>query len=516
MTQISSQTRIEPDPRDVSGLPRAAQVPVADPAWMLSRQWWMGEMTGHNGGTPLRARIDTVVERLTYSDGEPDACIPSALLADPLPVSGSDHPRASFALGRRLLVQMQTEITGLAAVIEANGDPTGNLSEILSEFRRRLGSVHEAFPLKADSPALRRVPKSRQVDGLAALDAVLRDTDSAGRLFSERTRNWLRSQQPLAGADFQVETATHSRDVSTLTSDARIENAPGPRLHWSDLRGGQSDDIVPQSQTTALVRASFEGDAPASWWGMEEAGRNWAAAPAGPSDLGQLLIAASFATVGQGLWLCSVDAPTNALVQIGEVVLIDGFGRETSARQSQVAAQSAWTDATRERWLPLLADAPLLLGDATDMIAFGLDSAANLVWGEERIAPNADGRGQRTNARASERTVTELNFALRIPPPATWHPYIVTDGGTLLRRPLARQDGTGQVTAHELQSDLSPAALDLAPAQIDPAGFAVQRRWVIGRAPDGSRQLWRVRGNARAALSGSAGLAHDMVLRPEA
>lgn len=511
---MTVRNRLEPDSRSVRDVPRAARVQLADPAWMLSRQWWTGELTGADGGAPVQAQTRARVEHLTHGGGDSQAVVPSSYLAAPLP--DAVPLRDALAMGLRLLARVEAEIAGLAALIAQGRDPSGNLREMLFMLERNRARLPDAFPLDANSPALRRVPVARRIHGAAVLRAVRARDPEAERLLTPETQRWLLAQDR-GGAEFAAETATHSATITTHTDDIHIVDAPGPRLHWSDLRGHKHGDEVEDVTLRAVpVRLSYEGDAPASWWGLEAADRNWAAAPAGPSDLGQLLVSAAFAYPGRVAWLVPLDLPTNTLISVSEVTLIDGFGRETAVRETRSSGAGAWRDATGPQWMPLLADAPLLLGDATDLVSFGLDEADNLVWMEERVVPDSEGRGQAVTPDRPDRTVDEPTLALRVPPPDNWHPYVTAQDGTLTRRPLAGDDGAGGTQAQPLRSTLSPENLALSPVQIDPAGFALQQRWALGRAPDGSRHLWRVSGQARAQLGGSAGFAHDLVLRPEA
>ena len=51
---ITTWTRLEPLPRDAS-MQRSLQAQVRDPAWMLARQWQVGEFTGADAGSPVQA-----------------------------------------------------------------------------------------------------------------------------------------------------------------------------------------------------------------------------------------------------------------------------------------------------------------------------------------------------------------------------------------------------------------------------------------------------------------------------
>ncbi|WP_299961429.1 hypothetical protein [uncultured Roseobacter sp.] len=505
--------RIEPDSRSVQDIDQGALVPLADPAWMLSRQWWTGELAGSDGGTPVRTRVTFSTEGLAPADVDPQSVVPSAYLAvQDAPLS----MREAAALGLSILARMDDEISHMASIIEQGGDRSGNLREALDLLSRKRSEMPEAFPLEANTPVLRRMPPHQRVDGAAVRDAVLNEAPEARRLLSDGVQLWVRGQGE-GGAAFSAETARHSAQITTATDVIKIKEARGPRLRWSEVQGYDVwEEAATETRASVPVRLSYAGDAPAAWWGLEETGVAYASAPAGPSDLGQLLIAAAFAHPGALGWLVTVDASANSLLHVGEVALFDGFGRETTVTRADKGAAVAWKDDSAAQWMPLLADAPLLEGAPTDLIAFGLDETDNIVWMEERIVPDSDGRGTHPKPARPDRSTSDPVFALRVPSPSTWHPYLLQADGTLLRQSLPRHAQGGALDAVAPGTSLAPERMALIPQQIPPKGFALQRRWVLGRAPDGSRQVWRVNGTADAKLSGSAGLAHDLVLYPQA
>ena len=53
---VTTWTRIEQKPRDGT-LARGLQAQVRDAAWMLSRQWQLGEFAGEDAGSPVQATI---------------------------------------------------------------------------------------------------------------------------------------------------------------------------------------------------------------------------------------------------------------------------------------------------------------------------------------------------------------------------------------------------------------------------------------------------------------------------
>lgn len=74
---ITTWTRIEPLPRDAS-LERSLQAQVRDPAWMLARQWQVGEFLGADAGSPVQATLAGQLQTMTTycPAGDPALTIP--------------------------------------------------------------------------------------------------------------------------------------------------------------------------------------------------------------------------------------------------------------------------------------------------------------------------------------------------------------------------------------------------------------------------------------------------------
>ena len=74
---ITTWTRLEPLPRDAS-MERSLQAQVRDPAWMLARQWQVGEFLGADAGSPVQATLAGQLQTITtYCPGsDPAATIP--------------------------------------------------------------------------------------------------------------------------------------------------------------------------------------------------------------------------------------------------------------------------------------------------------------------------------------------------------------------------------------------------------------------------------------------------------
>ena len=54
---LNTWTRLEPLPQSTD-LEPALQAAIADPLWLLTRQWQFLELSGEDAGTPIEVRVD--------------------------------------------------------------------------------------------------------------------------------------------------------------------------------------------------------------------------------------------------------------------------------------------------------------------------------------------------------------------------------------------------------------------------------------------------------------------------
>lgn len=472
--------RVEPDPRNVSPVP-GAQAPTGDALWLLGRQWWMGEMAFFDGGTPMSAQVDVGTERLNAArrpQTASDNMVPSETLAAPMQL----HWRDRLRLGQSLL---------------AHSGARGSVADLV----RALAPL---APLEERHPILNRMGPDRKIDGAAVLKL-----SRAGRLDLPRNllsivSEWA-AEQPIEGDSFNPDTRRHSvtlegEEGSRLATDG----AAGPKLHWSDMTG-KAVNVTAARQEKPLSRVSVPGAQPHRWWRFEEHELDWTAAPAGPSDLGQLLIAASFAEQGQLLWRCGVETATNALVTVQAVGITDTFGTRQDASDASTDTLRGWCLPSGA--MPVLADAPLLQGAALEQASLRTDPTDNLAWLTETIVRGPDGRGTIWQSAPPFEEPSEPVVALRQTPPENWRAYGI-ESNKLVQLPFDGQAATGATI-------FAQATFALRPAQIGARGFRYTMQPMLGRAPSGRRVAWTVAYALPCERAGSSsGLRHDVIQRP--
>src|SRR3954453_24029464 len=100
MPSVTSWTRLEPRTRSEK-LP-GLDARIADPLWLLGRQWQMGELQGEEAGTPVGATLTYAVSPLTRYAPALRGGPGSSLLPDCVPLEalvGGDAPAPSAERG---------------------------------------------------------------------------------------------------------------------------------------------------------------------------------------------------------------------------------------------------------------------------------------------------------------------------------------------------------------------------------------------------------------------------------
>ena len=84
MASITYWSQLQPSPRDAS-IATSLAACVRDPAWMLSRQWQLGEFVGGDAGSPAFARISSRTAKFTGAQvGGSTTALADGQLLEPL------------------------------------------------------------------------------------------------------------------------------------------------------------------------------------------------------------------------------------------------------------------------------------------------------------------------------------------------------------------------------------------------------------------------------------------------
>ena len=483
---ITTWSRLEPQPT-TADLGPALQATVADPLWLLHRQWAFGELRGEDAGSPIDVRLAGELAHIDrYLPGAP-VTGSSATAVDydrhavPLEVAveretlRADQPRIGALAGQHAVRLLMTEGAGAMA-----------------------GRFTAAFPLDLAQPAdpvadrlgaeWRALLQGRGLDGFALADALAGHVDASDvvtSLPSEPTipqnqqarvrraltawwawmRDFVTEPDPAEAGAWQSEREEYAFSVAATGTAGELVLGAGEytdgRLDWwtFDIAGSPTlgAAVAPAGAETRAVPATlpspvrYPGMPADRYWEFEDARVNLGALDAGPSDLGRLLLVEYGLVYGPDWWLVPLELPVGSLFKVTDMRVRDTFGVETVIGPSRNTSGPAWEMfelSVRGRPLERLSDwfflAPTLSerleSDPIEQVSFVRDEMANLAWGVEHRAPGVSGAPVERALEASrqirhQRFVDDVGdarliYRLMSSVPTNWIPFEPVSAGT--------------------------------------------------------------------------------------
>lgn len=516
MTSVTAWYRIEPQSDDPApGPDRALQARVYDPAWLLGRQWQLGELTGEDAASPAWVRLrlaSTPINRVAFG-GITSELAPGQLV-EPL-VEGEPDAAAGWAAavaaGQHFLAALDT----------------AGLHDLADDFRA-------AYPLPdpGEPSARARILCRRGLDGLV-LAAAARDPDGVAQL-PARPQLSARQDEVLAVLTAWLSWYPAPGPSETAWVPERLEytfalgaadpsgtgelvlTAPayqGGRLDWTDLRLDQDAAALGATATPTSVtyaglptRVSYPGMPANRWWEFEDAGVSFGRIEAEGGDLARLLLI-EFATVyGNDWFVAPCDVELGTVVSVDALVVTDTFGRATLVPPADPEGWSMFRlTAARPGLLVLPAVTGADLESAPiEEVLLARDETANLAWAIERtVTGRAGERVDRYQAwrdrvaTSAAEPVSELpdetvTYQLVNDPPDHWTPLVPRSDGLrsirLERGEVLHGDGTVHPPLGRLLEPGRPLALF--EEELPRSGLRLTRSWQLARRPDSRVETW--------------------------
>ncbi|MFC3552160.1 hypothetical protein ACFOLC_14235 [Lysobacter cavernae] len=473
---ISTYNRIETLPTGPD-LDAGLQASLADPLWLLARQWQFNEFQGEDAGTPIDSRFAV--------RGRPvSACFPGGDIATApqLPVAVSTpiealieqepalarHPRFNAEAGLHLQRMIahdgpaslgEAVRTAFALTLPAPPDPDSDAPGLLWHVvwgTRAIDAAKLAAALRllrdasgnitALPPAL-ALPAPDHAAALARLGAWLRWLDDLVMEAPWPNPSWQPDRM-----EYRFSLGAFNDATPSLRLDAG-EYVDG-RLDWSsfDARTLTRDPETPPPATTqhAVERrhptpVRYPGMPADRYWEFEDARVNFAAVEAGPADLTRMMIAEFALAFGNDWFVVPLELEVGALYQVEDFKVVDSFGIEAAVHPSRNSDGTPWrmyelsagTDApgpmTDVLFLPPVADRALE-GAPLEQLLLVRDEMANLAWGIEKKVQGASGepieRGLEAARLAMRQQLTletgdpQLVYRLATHVPAHWIPLL--------------------------------------------------------------------------------------------
>jgi hypothetical protein len=517
---VTTWTRIEPDiltgdPQKDLTLGIAAE--LADPLWLLGRQWQMGEWQGEDAGSPVSAQVSAssyAIDSLAIGP-QTVAYQPTATPSDTLVEhDGSPADLPMRASGGRAFLDTLADnklSTYLAAAKSAFAFASHAGATVLERTLAAASGVDGDKVLAASHSG-----KIAQTLSVAAADSTN---------FTTALNDWLAWYGPRATAAvnpaWQTDRLEYRFSMSASVKEGRLTlTAPehhGGRIDWDTFTAspfasapaGATPAKAVVTALTAMPTLLQIPGMPSPWfWEVEDPTADAARIEAGPSDTARLLLIEAALAFTPDWFLLSLRLPVASLSTIDTLQITDTYGVTTIIRAADFVRPdpnfSLWKVTQGAAKLGYLLLPPpnisFLTSDPVEEVATLRDEAANLAWALHRIPatpaevipPATSGGGDWVYSPMTPLPDARVPLAL-----------MESAAGRFLVEAQMVNAPPNQPTA------LMPAGFQVRDEEIPDEGLTVRRRFEIGRTPDGVLRLWISRETAPGARMPASGVRFD-------
>lgn len=426
---ITSWTRLEPLPREAS-MQRSLQAQMRDPAWLLARQWQVGEFLGDDAGSAVQATLGVELRSVTtYRPGTDDS---KTAPIDPTVPIEVHVEREAVSLRMRGSVQLGLYFETL---IRTGG--VASPDTVISSFRQAFAfNSQPPDPTYAPPDALRfrSLVAGRVTDGEALyvsakavangqappqpLPAAAGDPTVANILKAFVSYRDSLFSQPVQDSAWQQSQLDYAFALgSPVANQSLLLNAPdfpGGRIDWysfdlvaskpNQVSTANPAQVTPVSLNFLPNHVVFRGMPDSRWWNFEDSVTDFGQLDAEHVDLAKLLVM-EFALVYGNDWFTvpvpitvgisgSDPSPRGTLSRVTTLLVTDTFGVRTLIRPSEQTTvnpgESPWSMykisglGTRSDYILM---APILgivdEADALEEVLFLRDDMAAMAWAVE-------------------------------------------------------------------------------------------------------------------------------------
>lgn len=474
--EIPLDFRLEVDPRGDS-YDEALSARVADPLWMLSRQWQFREFDGEDAGSPVEVdyRLDGMPV-LGYAPGQNpknsefdafsagDLPLETRVEAEPMLVADA-HPKANIEAGQ--VLERYCDAAGRKNIAKAARKaypgtlemPPDPLSDVAGMLWHLLldGAGIDAIGLAGD------LRQNRKPDGtLSALPQALLDAGLSMNAASvlEQWLLWMDDYivEPVDNPAWQPNRLEYAFELAAGNTNKRLrldaqEYVDG-RIDWHDFDVRPGRRLLPDADAVSLDDAGDRSSIPTQiqyagmpatrFWEFEDGQVNFARLQAGPLDLVRMMVAEYALVHGNDWFMVPARVRAGGLYRVDRMQVRDTFGRVTQVQPVANESGSNWrlhglvnsangsVDGSTLFIPPPLSDT--LEGEPLEEVALVRDEMANLAWAIEKRVQGTSGEpldraledqryslGQQPTVPSTD---ASLVYRLMTPVPSHWLPLI--------------------------------------------------------------------------------------------
>ena len=501
---------------------------VADPLWLLARQWQVGEFRGEDAATPIVIEASVRVMPVTAAWAQGGAPVARGAQGAPLEALVERELVSDGPAADRMALERGAAL--LCALAEA-AVPATFLTDLRAAYPPRIGS-DDLDPVGAARLALLA---RTGLDGAAVLTAV--GDDPAALPVIAALDEPLRSTVAGVIGDWaQQEAALFSEEEAGAWSPRRLEygfgvaaagggrtaelaapDYPGGRLDWhsfdvTKLPAAQGPEPLRPAIRVLATPLQYAGMPASRWWEIEDGDAYIGDLSGGPEDLARSVIAAYATSAGDNWFVVPCTLAAGTLAQVTHLHVTDDFGGRWEVPAAAVLDAAAGARPWRFFELdgdpspgrgeaPLLFLAPVLdtvqQGRPLEEVEFRRDEAANMAWAIERRVESAAGllvdREAGPQPPPEPPAAGAWRFQLATDVPDNWVPLVpVRIKGSrpdiVLRRGRIAADAGAHLPRGRILEPERPFVMR--EEEIPAGGVRVTRRYQLARSADGGVYLW--------------------------
>ena len=512
LPSVVTWSRLEPLTLSADLTP-GLQALVADPLWMIGRQWQFAELRGEDAGSPVTAILTT--EQAPISRFRPGAAGDAEdVLDEAVPLEARVEAEGVARPAARIRAEAGLQLLrmlGAAGIPQARAgvvarwafgelppvDKTAQPPELRDDRGRARNAVYQgrvpdAALIATDIEPLAGTPG----EPLTGLPAGL--TVPGGAAAATKARAvlgawlaWYRSYL-VGGEAVPAAWNPHRQEYAfavqaELPSGAVVLDAPeytSGRVDWPDFDAVEGDlGTTPegrggQARTAAMIPApaSFPGMPADRLWEFEDAHVYLGGLEAGPTDLVKMALVEFALTYGVDWFLLPVDVAAGSVMRVASLDVRDTFGRIVQIRPARTPGGWSMFGLTASADTSPRADVfvfppvvtHVLESDPLEEVSLFRDEMANLVWGVERVVQSpltgepvdrAHGAPPISLRQEMPETPTDAAIIYRLMSPVAdhWVPFVAVPAAgapagavELERRRLVHITATGSYTTHPM------------------------------------------------------------------
>ncbi len=553
---ISNRNRLEALPRQAE-FERSLKAETADPLWMLTRQWQLGEFQGEDSGTACQAKILAEEQQpgiLTFGENPAKTYDPSFTPLEP------EVESEEVEVDLFLKTQMGRQFF---RILEENAK-SGYRSIFLEKYplaidvddRDREGvlfaqTVKGKFP---DGYTIFREIRSGEYTEWVQGEPAFEDGDRPllTEVILRQFSTWFSKlyHQPESGQNAWIAdrmeyqfglVMPHAEGNKTVFLEA--DQYAAGKLDWysfdenlkeSSPENLQTDNLKAIVQTFIPAPLQYSGIPHPRFWQMEDGQIDFAKIQSGTTGLLSMLITEYGITYSNDWFVLPYPLKINTYCEVKSILITDVFGQHILIEPTFTDPEVNWHEfaifrhterqnisSPRNRFYLAPSILKLQQSEPLEKVNFMRDEMTNMVWAIENTVPSAAGGGRAVKLSKPrfdpldepDNPESKIRYLAGTSVPHNWIPFI----------PVHKEGSEQEIRLQRAKIPNAPAPISLLLREHQPvhfieeeevprAGIIVKRNFKRTRWIDGKTILWVARTKTTGRGEGWSGLMFDRLL----